>query len=383
VIYGSGASFASGYKMKVLEQTSGRFFNKSINPAIDKDFFDKINDEFLEKEYRALWKFKDKYFYGNSKPSMEEVWTAVDLNHKHIRLATYNWREEQEEYLDGNREYEDMDLSNISILAEYNQYAFLGDCGRDFRRLIYNVYSDYEEPSNKDYFKLLHGKVNNSEHTFIGYITFNYDCYLENSIKDIEFKYINASSYTQDIKRLVYGKIPIVKLHGSLNWEEKRVDSYYRIIQHELPFKKDNQIKPIYNNDKDWVQPAIIPPTIFKQEINDDSRTEHLLTQMILQQWRTAIVMLRDADIIIFVGYSFPRTDFHSKRIFQIASMIRRDKGIEAHEILDCTGPNDDKKERIELLKGIFGDESNINVVTEFDKLINSDELSNLLEKNK
>ena len=139
-------------------------------------------------------------------------------------------------------------------------------------------------------------------------------------------------------------------------------------------------MKPNYYNS-DWTQPAIIPPTIFKQEINDDSRAADHLTRVILQQWKAAITILKNADRIIFVGYSFPPADYHSKRIFQISSMLRKrsDKGV--LKILDCIGPNDNIEQRNEFLINIFGNDTNIKLQKDFKELVKSEVFQKVLKE--
>ncbi len=413
IVYGSGASFGSGYKVKVC--------NKDIQPPTDRTFFEyidtNISPDFLKNKYPALWLFKNMYFKSNSNLGMEEVWTALDLNSKHITLASYNWTSETKYYFneyfkketempENIRNMKDMNAPSPSNKLtckdppkDFSKYKFLGDCGRQFRSLIYDIYSPYERPNNDEnnflrLDKLLH---NNSNLNFIGYITFNYDGYLEDALthdfthEGPKFKYIDRNSYTEDEdpsaipKGLSHGGIPIVKLHGSLNWKEKRKGDFYKIDFH-LPYSKESQIQPKYVDDYNWEQPAIIPPTIFKQEINDDSRIEHNLTQTILQQWRTAITMLRLADKIIFVGYSFPVSDFHSKRIFQIANMIRTNEDLKkVADILYCIGLSKNKCEENIFEKkvaDIFG--SNGKIIHGFDKLLENKgkELNSFLRTN-
>src|SRR4030067_9590 len=92
VVYGSGASFGSGYKVRKAErESSGVHLILDTNPPIDQRFFESVDNNLLEKEYYALWLFMQKYFPSVIGLGMEEVWTAVDLNHKHIKLDTYDW----------------------------------------------------------------------------------------------------------------------------------------------------------------------------------------------------------------------------------------------------------------------------------------------------
>jgi hypothetical protein len=83
-----------------------------------------------------------------------------------------------------------------------------------------------------------------------------------------------------DSKSKASRHIPIIKLHGSLNWEEN--SSPRDVIFQSPPYQKGNQVKPGYMNNMEWSQPAVIPPTIFKQEINDDSRSNDILAKTIL-----------------------------------------------------------------------------------------------------
>ena len=152
-----------------------------------------------------------------------------------------------------------------------------------------------------------------------------------------------------------------------------------KIKFHGPPQTYSPEVEPRYNNDHDYFQPAIIPPTIFKQEINDDSRIGDFLSQTILQQWRAAITLLQEADVIIIVGYSFPISDFHSKRIFHISNMLRKARN-EKIKILDCIGPNDNKGDRKKLLENIFGKDTNVKTVQGFEKLVGSEELKNFLK---
>jgi len=257
----------------------------------------------------------------------------------------------------------------------YNKYKFLGDCGRDFRCLIYDVYSGYEVSPEQDCYKSLHELLESSEFNSISYITFNYDCYLENSINSLqkEFKYIHSNFNTESIETLLDGGVPIIKLHGSLSWEHGSNDS---IIQYE----NLKQVKPNYYNSE-WTQPAIIPPTIFKQEINDDSRAADHLTRVILHQWKAAITILKNANKIIFVGYSFPPADYHSKRIFQIGSMLRKKNNRGVIKILDCIGPKDKDKKRIDLLRNIFGNDTDIKLQKNFKELVKNEEFQKFLKE--
>jgi hypothetical protein len=383
IVYGSGASLGSGYKTQSFHKRK-----IAISPPTDRGFFseDNVGSDVLNEKYHALWKFKQEYFPPEYDVGLEELWTAVDLNHKHITLDTYKWNGETRNYIDNApseylQEYGNLDLSDSQITTDgsltstpqYNKYKFLGDCGRDFRRLVYDAYANYERPENDDenLLKELHSiAIQNSK--LLGYVTFNYDCFLEDSLGPEKFKYIHFSNKTMSLDRLRHGGIPIIKLHGSLNWEQ---NSNGFVYFSDPPYQPKDQVKPTYISTSVWSQPAIIPPTLFKQEINDDSRAGDFLTQAILQQWRAAITLLQEANTIIFVGYSFPPTDFHAKRIFQLASMTKRKSTDDSIKVLDCIGPGDDPKEeedKKKFLHGIFGKGDNLIIKRDFKKSIDN-----------
>lgn len=391
IVYGSGASLGSGYKTQSFHKEK-----KAIPPPTDRGFFsaENVDDVVLREEYHALWKFKQEYFPYKDDVGLEELWTAVDLNHKHITLDTYEWESETRNYIDNApptylQKYGNLDLSNSQITKDgalttkpqYNKYKFFGDCGRDFRRLIYDAYANYERPPKDDenLFKTLHSIIEKTSSNLLGYITLNYDCFLEDSLDLVKFKYIDFSSKTVSPSGLQHGGIPIIKLHGSLNWEQNSKEFVY---YSNPSYQQGNQVKPTYTSMFVWSQPAIIPPTLFKQEINDDSRAKDFLTQTILQQWRAAITLLQGANTIIFVGYSFPPTDFHAKRIFQIANMVKKKTTGESINVFDCIGPGDDSKEeenKKELLQDIFGKENNPIIKRDFKASINNNAFLNFL----
>lgn len=389
IIYGSGASRGSGYLVSISHYSERDLVSTSIAPPTDQEFFCVLPDEYIKNSYPALWYFKNEYYPGNQRRSMENIWTDVDINHKHITLNTYNWSHENSEYK--NKYISRYPLSDIDnrqfimggFLGNYpsfttspipNRYKFLGDCGRDFRRLIYNVYGNYSKHTGVDNYKQLHEVISGSQYAVSAYITFNYDCFIEESLIEEPLKYIGTNDRTDSYESLKYGGIPIIKLHGSLNWEYKHNGIEENVTYRAFPYSAKSQVVPKYDNENEWVEPAIIPPTIFKQEINDDSRINHPLTKTILQQWRAAITVLTEADLIIIVGYSFPTADHHVSRIFNISNMIRRRSGKEHFKILYCCGPNDDLKEIETKIYKILNPDIELIVVKEFENLVgNSD----------
>jgi hypothetical protein len=341
VIYGAGASHASGYKVNLG--------NEAEEPFMDRGFFGQPSIKgLLDKgEYPAIKMFIELYFNGRDDVGLEELWSAVDLNHKHITLDTYDWAEETEKYCRkvGWRLLSIRRGHSNEFDHPINKHKFLGDCGRELKELIFQAFSKFTRDGDNTCYRSLHEEIGRCG-GLRGYITFNYDLMLEDSLvsKGVKtYRYVNVNEDTSSPDFLSKGGVPVIKLHGSLNW---RFVSSVKPVKHE-----ENAVKPDYAGGHDgYVEPAIIPPTLFKQEINDDSRSGHSLTQAILAQWRAAVTLLAEADKWIFVGYSFPPTDFHASRIFHIA-MMRPPKSRRRRRILYCGGPDENESEIVEKFK--------------------------------
>lgn len=390
VVYGSGASYASGYNVHIRLLIDKVDKSTTMRPPTDQEFFVSFPVEYIKIRHKALSNFMETFYPPSGRFGLEQIWTDVDINHKHITLDTYNWKLESEEYLRSpSDDYRSMDLSNehfdgkyFNTSPMYNRYKYLGDCGRDFRKLIYDIYSDYTMPTGDNYFRLLHESLSNSKYSNISYVTFNYDCYLEQSLVDmrVKLKYVGINDATDSCFALMYDGIPIIKLHGSLNWEEIQNGAIYKIAFRPFPYSKDSQVQPRYDGDKNWIQPAIVPPTILKQEINDDSRLGHDLTKTILQQWRAAITLLAEADLIIIVGYSFPSADYHVGRLFRVSNMKNKSNKRNVPTVLYCGGPNDCCNDKVRFMRSIYEEASNIYFTRLFEHLLDSKEYKDIIE---
>lgn len=388
VIYGSGASYASGYTVNVRLMIDNIDKSTILKPPTDYNFFDSIPKEYLDIRYKALSHFIDLFYPKGKRCSLEHVWTDIDINHKQITLDTYNWKPESEDYLhNASYDYLSMDLINeffdgrhFDTSPRYNKYKYFGDCGRDFRRLVYDIYANYTSPTGDDHFRLLHDSLSASKYGNISYITFNYDCYLEQSLARKRLKYIGINHATDSYRALMHDGIPIIKLHGSLNWAEIRDGALYKIIHQPFPYSSEMQVEPRYQGDKNWIQPAIIPPTILKQEINDDARLEHDLTKTILQQWRAAITLLAEADLVIVVGYSFPIADHHVARVFRISNMVKKRNKATSPIVIYCCGPEGNRRDKIRLMRDLYGKKSKIFLIRQFEELIKSKEYKDIVK---
>jgi len=364
---------------------------------MDKNFF---NTEIITKllardDYYALNFFREILFPLKEDLSLEECWTAVSINLKQCRLGTYKWIDEYEKYRQisygTSYPYSELEATDVSFGSSgnlghmsglvYSTRKVLSDCERDLKRLIYNCFSTISLQNDIcSNYESMHNIIpQNTGVNFLGYITFNYDLLLEDSLKKLgkQYHYLGVNI---DIFDRYYmncrPSILILKLHGSLNWELVSGDE-------DIIFK-EKSVKPEYPENSitanHYTEPGIVPPTILKEEINSEYNESNPLKRLLINQWKYAIQLLSKADKVIIVGYSFPETDYHVHRIFQIANMIRRSNGTENQKILYCIGNHTNKElKRLSNITQVKTED--IKIYEGFSKLINSRILKEYLKE--
>lgn len=370
VVYGAGASHDSGYKV-LIDPTHihnpGSSPVPPINPPLDCNFFGQDLVKRVAERFPSIPLFIKSYFRfpdGVNDPGcdlgLEEVWSAVDLNHKHIRLRTFDWEAVNQEYA---REVAEEWLDIIDTADNpmspgargATEYKLLGDCGRHLKQICYRIYGKPSLNSERDHYWELHRLLTAQDvgHR-VEYVTFNYDTCLERSLyaHDIRLQYVTDYD-VPNVGFLLRDRVHVAKLHGSINWTfnalkvkpveipsirygQQRDESAFWAVEPQYPTRMNRQAR--------IREPLIIPPTWFKNEINDDARAEERITQLILHQWRVALDMLRRADLVIVVGYSFPPTDFHVQRLFRLAVMSRSNTN--PLKFLYCIKANNEEEER-------------------------------------
>lgn len=149
-----------------------------------------------------------------------------------------------------------------------------------------------------------------------GIMTFNYETSVEQILKKGVVYVLPNRAWNA-----VGGGIPLCKLHGSLNWEQnakgvspKGVDEF-------------DTVQMVFRSGEDWVQPSIIGPNFFKQEITIDFQTDQ--TALFYKRlWRICWDALREVDSLVFIGFSFPTTDFHIRALFDSVHRTRQFKKV-------------------------------------------------------
>ena len=129
----------------------------------------------------------------------------------------------------------------------------------------------------------------------------------------------------------------LCKLHGSLNWysepddatkfqvENAILGSYTKELRHP---KEIYLPKVSFNNYKPIRTPLIVPPTLFKMQTSPIFRVI----------WNEAGKALEEAEKLVFIGFSFPKSDIYIR--YFLAANLFENVDLRTIEIID---PNADK----------------------------------------
>lgn len=130
----------------------------------------------------------------------------------------------------------------------------------------------------------------------LGVVTTNYDLVTETALSNIG----RESSYVYSDDAGSRETVPILKLHGSVNWP-KRCNLDLRDIPPEAP-----PLPKAY----------VLPPT-WDKDLNKN--------RLFASVWCDAVNLIGEAQAILIIGQSFPPTDLHLDYLFAEA-LARRDR---------------------------------------------------------
>jgi SIR2-like domain len=128
--------------------------------------------------------------------------------------------------------------------------------------------------------------------------------------------YVGGSRYYSHPDNVLYDDRRVLKLHGSINWLKYTDQRSDRPIFSAAGRTPPNGIffqpsesgwlgRPI--EDDGWfMEPVIIPPQLYKEY---DQEPYSAI-------WQTALQSLSECQTLIVAGYSFPPTDFRTRRLF-------------------------------------------------------------------
>lgn len=201
-----------------------------------------------------------------------------------------------------------------------------------------NVFSNYWHQFEK--LETMLGFSIEENFSSIKFITTNYDLCIESALfhskvsieSFFDFKedpsgHINVFG---DFHKSYTKKVPLFKLHGSVNWFESEngiiVDNRIVLTGNGAGFPFPYPLTRNYGTISNYQterKPVIIPPSFLKPEISSQ----------IKEIWSSAARSLQNADILIFIGYSFPQSDTEMK--FFLGKALESNVRLNSIHILD------------------------------------------------
>lgn len=158
----------------------------------------------------------------------------------------------------------------------------------------------------------------------ISIITFNYDIVIDVAL------HLSGIRYDYCIENTECSGIPLLKLHGSLNWASRTTDNailpltlseYFKYYRITFPQDRRNAIIPIGTQLKEYFskhsqeqvnnEPFIVPPTW--------SKADHYSS--INSVWARAAYDLGEAEYIFIIGYSLPATDALFRLLYALGTV--------------------------------------------------------------
>ncbi len=209
-------------------------------------------------------------------------------------------------------------------------------------------------PRPYDYFMEALSYISNeaSPHRTVSIITFNYDVAIDIAL------YKSGIAYDYCIDKKDSTVIPLLKLHGSLNWASRRKDNtiitlelrdYFQHYSLKFPGHHTEIRIPIgsqlneyftkYTEEEVNSEPVIVPPTW--------NKADHYSS--INSVWARAASELGEAEYIFIIGYSLPETDTFFRLLYALGTVSHTPL-----KSIDIFNPDsgDDIRKRFESILG-------------------------------
>ena len=218
-------------------------------------------------------------------------------------------------------------------------------------------------------YKLLAQEAENIRNTHptvpVSVLTFNYDLAFDLALLQTKSKFSYCLNSASDLRK----KIRYCKLHGSLNWGIGKTTNKIECANLNLNESLNLQdmvetstvrlsIDDLWKSKEESLSgyPLIVPPTGEKQR----------LQSLIKPVWREAAKVLKSAEVLVIIGYSFPINDQFFKNFFSLSTIGKGD--LEKLIVIDPSQESTnnflrllspDMKDHFEHIKGSFEDHVN------------------------
>lgn len=289
IFLGAGASKADGAPLQ--RELFKSYFKACEDEHLNEKF--KLKNSkvkgLVDKYFENFFDFTNDFDYKNAVfPTFEEALGILDLaierNEKYRRELgnLYKYR-----------------MALIFSMAQAIQYKIesskSGVQGESHTNLVENLREVIEEGN-------------------IAFISTNYDIILDNVLGS-NFDEVDYGFYPIGDLNCIKKGVKLLKIHGSLNWKYcpvcKSIEA--RTGQEVTLSIVDNPGAVKCNNCNADAQYIIVPPTYYKDMNN----------VYLANIWNNAEKLLREAEHIIFSGYSLPSADMHIKYLLKRAELNR------------------------------------------------------------
>lgn len=300
IFLGAGASAAenlpiqnelfSQYFKYILPKNKNKRMNRELAKFFkDLFFIDVINDDVENINF----------------PTFEEVLGVLDLaDQKRESFKNYK----SESYDDNNTSISYIRQSLIMLTA----YAL----------------NNANDASNSYHKLLLSNLIKEGLIYDTNFISANYDIHIDNAIasiydeKDLPIMLNYGIDFTNfDLSKTSWEKpkdpmINLYKIHGSLNWLYCPICNSITLTPYEGGVMRiiENIKHAKCLNCGELTVPIIVPPTYFKNMSNVFLSTV----------WNKSERILRESDVLVFCGYSFPEADMHIKYLLKRVQTSRK-----------------------------------------------------------
>jgi len=255
-------------------------------------------------------------------------------------LANHDWRDGYE--WRAKHYQHQFEIREASIPPEY----YLAELGIwDLRVLVKDVYSriDLRDEVYRALWTGLKKKVE-----VAAVVNLNYDT----TFDDV----LHGDFYCPGDSNPAKGKIPKIRPHGSLKWTSRgtfKTGGGFQDWTHsmsgtclkDLGYRKTDDPSVL-----ELLQPLIVPPAEFKEEVVGSSSIPGLTNPILRQQWLVLEHSLRESNHWIFIGFSFASGDDHL--VFLLKRLYDSDKQIHC----SCYHRN----HVCNTLRDIFGQHANV-----------------------
>jgi hypothetical protein len=129
-------------------------------------------------------------------------------------------------------------------------------------------------------------------------------------------QYVDGPRYYGHANNKLYEAARVLKLHGSIDWlrytDQRRYPSFAEEPPRELRHGIVLDRSPSYwlgelpSRDVWQMEPIVIPPLLYKRF------DQHPFPTV----WQAALQTLSQCETLVVIGYSFPPTDFRTRRLF-------------------------------------------------------------------